>query len=353
MGNRQHPGAIRKPGNYWWLAPDFPQAMRVGAKIIRDYLGKLAKYSAQSRTFTLKHNGSEITIKSADSTLRGEGLDGVVVDEAAFIAERIYTEEVSPALMDKNGFLYMGTTPNGFNWLYDLWQRTQRLHDWGHFEAPTSLNPLVNMARIEAMRELMGAARWSQEYAGKFVAAAEAIFAAEYFTDILTPSLPETGWQRAVIAVDLSLGGIDSDWQAVVFLGQTGGRLYADLQMFRLDVEPLLDQIWALKERYRCHCLVWEDVGFQRLIYPIWQRKFEREVPVQHAFQKHTGKDSKTARISILTAPLARRELKILDTPMGRAGLNQIRDYPASQFDDVPDALAMAYYALCDGVGVL
>ena len=50
--------------------------------------------------------GGSITVKSADNpdSLRGAGLDGVVMDEASFMAREAWTEGIRPALADRQGW---------------------------------------------------------------------------------------------------------------------------------------------------------------------------------------------------------------------------------------------------------
>jgi hypothetical protein len=55
-------------------------------------------------------------------TLVGEGLDGAIISEAAKQNEETWKRYVRPALADKRGWATFPTTPEGFNWLYRLWQ---------------------------------------------------------------------------------------------------------------------------------------------------------------------------------------------------------------------------------------
>jgi len=71
----------------------------------------------------LLHNQSEIYLKSADIDLVGRGLDWVGVDEFRYIDPNKWHRELSYALMDRNGKAVFGSTPNGFDALYELYQR--------------------------------------------------------------------------------------------------------------------------------------------------------------------------------------------------------------------------------------
>ena len=63
--------------------------------------------------------GGSVTVKSADDpdALRGVGLDGVVLDEAAFMREAAWVNGIRPALADRQGWAMFLTTPCGMNWI--------------------------------------------------------------------------------------------------------------------------------------------------------------------------------------------------------------------------------------------
>jgi hypothetical protein len=71
--------------------------------------------------------GTRLEVRSADhpENLVGEALDGVIISEAAKQKVDTWKRYIRPALSDKRGFATFPTTPEGFNWLYNLWQYGQ------------------------------------------------------------------------------------------------------------------------------------------------------------------------------------------------------------------------------------
>lgn len=69
-------------------------------------------------------NRSRLEVKSSDhpNSLVGEGLDWLIMSEAAKHGEGIWEKYLRPALADKRGGADFVTTPEGQNWLYVLWQ---------------------------------------------------------------------------------------------------------------------------------------------------------------------------------------------------------------------------------------
>lgn len=78
-------------------------------------------------------------------TLVGEGLSGLVVAEAAKVKEKVWLRFLRSTLNDFRGWADFTTTPEGKNWIYDLWQRGQdpAQSAWASFRMPSWMNPYV------------------------------------------------------------------------------------------------------------------------------------------------------------------------------------------------------------------
>src|SRR5262245_2174974 len=90
--------ALEDAGRVWWVAPSYPQssmAWRELKALARQIPGKVVREDA--RRIVLP-GGGEITVKSADApeSLRGEGLDLAVLDEAAYVDEMVWTDALRP-----------------------------------------------------------------------------------------------------------------------------------------------------------------------------------------------------------------------------------------------------------------
>jgi hypothetical protein len=67
--------------------------------------------------------------------LVGEALDHVIMSEAAKHKRETWERYIRPALADRRGGADFPTTPEGFNWLHDLWQLSFRSKYKGIFES--------------------------------------------------------------------------------------------------------------------------------------------------------------------------------------------------------------------------
>lgn len=92
--------------------------------------------------------GSRLDVKSAERTdsLIGEGLDFVIMSEAAKQREEVWDKYIRPALADHKGKAIFPTTPEGFNWLYPLYLKgvgERKDPDWQSWNFPSWENPYV------------------------------------------------------------------------------------------------------------------------------------------------------------------------------------------------------------------
>jgi hypothetical protein len=96
-----------------------------------------------------------IHAKSAQypQTLVGEGLSGVVFSEAAKLKPSVWIKYIRPTLADFGGWTYFGSTPEGRNWFYDLWEQGQDPDrtDWVSWRAPAWINPYVYPAGVKQL----------------------------------------------------------------------------------------------------------------------------------------------------------------------------------------------------------
>lgn len=165
----------------WWVAPSYKVAA-VGWRGIRTLSGPLVRHGIatvrlgdQAVEFS---NGGWVQVRSADNpdSLRGEGLDLVVMDECAFIQEAAWTEALRPALSDRIGKAVFISTPKGRNWFYRMYQRGLGGGDWHSWQLPTVSNPYMQASEVEEARQTLPALTFEQEYLAVFLEHAGVVF---------------------------------------------------------------------------------------------------------------------------------------------------------------------------------
>lgn len=116
----------------------------------------------------------------AKVTTRSRKYDAVFIDEAAHIDElkRIWEQEVEPSLLDTEGGAWFPSSPNGFGFYHELFERGQDPEhpDWASWQIPTWANPIIKPAEIERLRHELSEISFRQEIAAEFVALEGAVF---------------------------------------------------------------------------------------------------------------------------------------------------------------------------------
>lgn len=86
-------------------------------------------------------------VRSADHPegLVGDALHGVIMSEAAKHKQEVWERYIRPALADYTGWATFPTTPEGHNWLYNIWQLGQdpSISQYESWRFPSWMNPFV------------------------------------------------------------------------------------------------------------------------------------------------------------------------------------------------------------------
>ena len=160
--------------NVWYVAPTYRQAKQIVWRKLKNKLNDLRwtkRVNESELTIELK-NGSLISLKGADNadSLRGVGLDYLVMDEFADIDPEAWYEVLRPTLADKQGgALFIGTPKGLGNWAHDLYNMpTEQPEQWASFQYTTIEGGNVKPEEIEAARKDLDERTFRQEFLGTF-----------------------------------------------------------------------------------------------------------------------------------------------------------------------------------------
>ncbi len=167
----------------WYVAPTYQMARDIlwdelKASVPRAWVVKINETRMTIRLI----NGSRIMLKGADKpdTLRGVGLNFVVVDEAQDIKEETWEMVLQPTLATTHGQAVFIGTPKSYNWLYEKYMLGQRprlvkdhrkrdvANEWMSWQFPTITSPFIPRAEIEARRRDMDPKSFRQEFEASF-----------------------------------------------------------------------------------------------------------------------------------------------------------------------------------------
>lgn len=158
-------------GVAWWVSPSYKMS-DVGWRPLRKLAGRIPSVSVSLVDRRVEFpSGGSVTIRSADNpdSLRGEGLDFLVMDECAYIDESAWTEALRPTLSDRKGRALFISTPKGRNWFWKIYQSGLSGGEWQSFKFSTADNPFIDPSEIEAARQMLPEQIFEQEYLALFL----------------------------------------------------------------------------------------------------------------------------------------------------------------------------------------
>ena len=158
----------------WYVAPSYRQAKAICWNVLKEKMvyHKWAKSINHSDlTITLKNN-SQITLRGSDNenSLRGVGLNFLVMDEFADTSKETWYEVLRPTLSDTKGHALFCGSPRGFgNWSYELFKLGETNTDWQSFKYTTLEGGQVSDDEIEQAKQDLDMRTFQQEYEATFV----------------------------------------------------------------------------------------------------------------------------------------------------------------------------------------
>jgi hypothetical protein len=163
--------------------------------------------------------GASRSVGGSARGLRGAGLDLVVVDEAAFCQERVWTHSLRPALSDRRGRALLISTPNGKNWFWTLFAqgRDPAQAAWRAWQQPTWDNPHIDPEEIAQARQDSHPDVFSQEWGAQFLDLAMVRpFKAEWLLDYDPQHIPDHRDLYICLGVDPAISKKDTACQTAI-----------------------------------------------------------------------------------------------------------------------------------------
>ncbi len=162
------------PGSQvWYVAPSYRMAKGIVWDQLKGRLKDLRWVDMTNEaelTLRLK-NGSKISLKGADSpdSLRGVGLNFIVLDEFQDLDPKVWTEVLRPTLSDKGGHaLFLGTPRGVGSFSHEMYSEALAKDDWDGFTYTTLEGGNVPESEVEQAKRDMDLRTFEQEYLASF-----------------------------------------------------------------------------------------------------------------------------------------------------------------------------------------
>jgi terminase large subunit-like protein len=160
--------------NIWYVGPSYRQAKRIVWKRLKTltrpfWAGRPSETDLRIEIVS----GSTMTVCGADNpaSLRGDGLDFVVLDECASLRPEVWLEICRPALTDRKGRALLIGTPKGRNHFYERFEYARTAPDWEAFHFTTAQGGNVDPAELTAASHEFDPDTYRQELEAEFTGA--------------------------------------------------------------------------------------------------------------------------------------------------------------------------------------
>lgn len=297
-------------GRAWWVAPSYKIAQvgwRPLQRLTRRVPGAIVRLADMSVTFS---SGGEVAIRSAENpdSLRGEGLDFVVLDECAQIKQEAWGEVLRPALSDKLGKALFIGTPKGRNWFWEIYQRGIRKDDgYSSHTYPTSANPHILQSEIDAARKELPEMIFRQEYLAEFIDDSGGVFRRVQEAARVDPVTEPQPGRQYTAGVDVA-ASID---YTVVTVMDVASREAVYIDRFnRVDYNVLIDRLEAVYRRFGMDTMKIESNSIGQPVIDAIQVRGMNVIPFM------TTSATKQAIIQNLQAAFENGEIGIINDPV-------------------------------------
>lgn len=335
---------------YWWISKTSQQTHRAFRLIKQHFYPAIAEENKSEMFFHLK-SGGVIEFKSAEQgdALRGEGLGGVVVDEAAFIDKLIWEDCIRPSLADTGGWALLTSTPHGHNYFYQLYLRGQdRLSnpEWESWKFPSWMNPYIPQSEIDDVRRTLPKDVFDQEFGAEFLEDAAGVFhninacLNGTYEEPIPGHLYVFGWDPAK----------HEDFSVLYVMDRATGHVVFKERSSGLDYSIQLDHVAAVAKRYNFAKGTMDCTGVGD---PLLEQLLGRHTDVEGYLFTNMSKQQliesavvafEQELLSVPDEPVLRNELESFEYTMTRAG-NVTYSAPEGEHDDCVCALSLAWWA--------
>ena len=240
----------------WYIAPSYRQAKSICWVDLKDRIIKHKwdlKINDSDLSILLKNNSS-ISLRGADNeqSLRGVGLDFLVIDEFQDVKPYAWNEVLRPTLSDTQGHALFCGTPKGYNWAYDMYVKGTRDNDWKSFKYTTLEGGLVKQNEIEQAKDDLDERTFQQEYLASFVNYAGLIY---YNFDRNKNIINNYDFTGDTIHIGMDFN-IDPMCATVGQIKDNNVYIFDEIQIWSSNTNEMVEEI---KRRYKQKTIIYPD----------------------------------------------------------------------------------------------
>ena len=241
----------RHPGKKcMYVAPSYRMAKQIAWEDLKKFLRErnwIKKINESNLEITLV-NGSLIMLRSADNkdSIRGIGLDFVVIDEAADIPglQETWQAVIRPTLSDREGHALIIGTPKGKGFLFDLFNTAKTSKDWISYQYTTAQGGQVSDEELAQARSDLDERTYRQEFEAGWVEFAGSIYYSFGDHNIVAKDVPIHSGGRIEVAIDFNVSPLCA---VMAYKTMDNLHIFDELEIYGSNTQEMMDEI---KTRY-------------------------------------------------------------------------------------------------------
>ena len=291
----------------YWVSPTDSQSQKVYKEIIDAIIETgciKSKKMPRGDTEIVFKNTSKILFRSAASedSLRGQSVDYMILDEAAFIKKDTVETILLPMLNVKGKKCLFISTPKGKNYLYNYFLKSQEQKEWHSLRYSTYDSPLANSQLIEMFKNTLPEKLFQQEVEAQFVDSSSVF---NNITEIMSqePHNQPVAGVKYFAGIDI---GFINDASVLTILDDYGN-LVKYYRWTDLESPELIQEILRLNNLWKFTAITIETNNQGLTIY----QELKRKMSNLHEF--NTNSRTKPEIINRLIHLFNMKEIKIIE----------------------------------------
>ena len=275
-----------------YIAPSYRMARQIVWDDLKTMLLDrkwIKKINESELTVTLV-NGSRIMLRSADNpdSIRGIGVDHVVIDEAADIPdlETTWGAVIRPTLSDREGSAFIIGSPKGRDFFYDMYNHALNAENWRCWQFTTAQGGNVSEGELAQARQDLDERTYRQEYEAEFLSITNLIYYGLSDDNVMRKSVSDDPRIQLHIGMDFN---IDPGCAVIGTQQGDGFHVFDEIAMYGTNTNEMVDEIWR---RYP---------GRRIAVYPDAsgsQRRTSANGVTDHIILKNAGFDLRVGSIN-------------------------------------------------------
>ena len=212
----------------FWVSPIYSQAKKVFDELVKALKPTgLLQGTNRSEVWIKLTNGSVIHFKSAEKpdNLRGNTLDFLVMDEAAFMRDETWNEILRPATLVKGKKILFISTPKGKNYFYTLYNRgmSDEFPDYLSLKYTSYDTPFITEDEINEAKNTLPTDIFNQEIMAEFIEDGGEVFRNYSTSQIIQRWIEPNPNERYFAGIDL---GRQNDFTVLTIVNNYGQICY-------------------------------------------------------------------------------------------------------------------------------